>query len=293
MAAKKDLLRRAHQSALQRAFGARFGELIATFGRSAFRVPRQPIRARGRSDEIFERDGQTDLFVRFELRHVDEHIRRHGRFADAILVIRIGVLAIRRRKIIRGAVEPPEAFEAEKLAFLVEMDVHRARRIARQLAFRDRDAVADRPFLAAHVKEHELDRGELRAKALHERIQPAETPDGVKRRVALRRIAEGDASPALQLPRSPARDLAHDGGMRDDGEPARFILRSARVVLLYPVRFDHHMLAGADKTLRQLERGHRGLDLALQGLRVIVGGLSSHDGNLRGAKFLRRKHEGS
>ena len=75
--------------------------------------------------------------------------------------------------------------------------------------------------------------------------------------------------------------------MRDDGQPARLIVRGAGVVLLDPVRLDHDMLAGLDEIRREVDGGDGGLDLPAQQLGVVIRGLAADDGDVRGAEGRR------
>ena len=207
--------------------------------------------------------------------------------------MRVGVLTVRRREVETGSVELAEAGMAEEFAVGIEMDIHRAGGIAGQLAFGDGDAVVDGPLLAAHVEEKERDAGELQREIGDEIIEAVQAADGGKGGIALRRIAERDGTTALELRGSPAGDFAHDGGMRDDGEPAVFVLRLAGVVFFDPVWLEDDAVARFDKFSGKLKGSDGGFDLLTQGGSIVIVSLAAEDGDLGRAKRGRgeRVHE--
>lgn len=103
--------------------------------------------------------------------------------------------------------------------------------------------------------------------------------DRGKRRIALRRIAERDGATTLQLACGPAGDFAHNGGMRDDGDPAVFVLGLAGVVFFDPVRFEDNAVARFDEVVGEFKRSDGGLDLLTKSDGIVIAGFAAEDGD--------------
>jgi len=173
---------------------------------------------------------------------------------------------------------------AEEFTVGIEVDVYRTGGIAGQLPFGDGDTVINGPFLTAHVEEQKGDSGEFLREVRDEIIQPVQAADGGKGRVTLRRITQRDGAVALEFARSPAGDLTHDRGMRDDGKPAIFVLGLAGVVLLHPVRLDDDTVTRRDKVGGKFERVDGGFNLLTQRVGIVIAGFAAEDRDFGGAE---------
>ena len=89
---------------------------------------------------------------------------------------------------------------------------------------------------------------------------------------------------ALQLACRPAGHLAYHGGMRDDGEPAVFVLRLAGVVFLDPVRLDDDAVARSDEVCREFQCIDRILNLLPKGIGIVIAGFAAEDRDFGGTE---------
>ena len=228
-------------------------KLIAALFGCALGVVRQPVLVRVDADEIFQRAGDADLFVRLELGQVDEHVRVHRRAAEEILVTVAVVFLVRLGHVVGRAIELALPVEADKLACLVQPHMGVAERVPGKFGFGNRDPVHRHPFLRAQVQQDHRHAGKIPLAARDHLIQPAIVTEPGEGGIRLRRIANRDRAAPLKFFRHPARDGFDDRWMRDDVFPLAGA-GPALVVFLDPVGFQHHPIAGHDEACRQAER---------------------------------------
>ena len=215
---------------------------------------REPVLVRVDADEILQRAGEANLFVRLELGQVDEHIGVHRRAAEQILVARASMLGVRLRHVVARAVEPAFAGKADELARRVQRNARAAERVAGKLGLGNRHAIHRMPLLRAQVEQRETHAGKLLRAPRDQRVQPAILAQLREGRVRLRRIANRDGAFTHEPFRRPARNRLDHRRVRDDVFPRAGAGR-ALVVFLDPVGFENHAVAGADEVSRQRQCG--------------------------------------
>ena len=240
----------AHPGVFQARSDGRGRELVASLIGCALGVVRQPVFIGVDADEIFQRAGDADFFVRFEFGQIDEHVGVHRRAAQQVFVARSSVFLVGFSHVERGAVESALSVVADEFTRAVQPDMGVSARVARKLRPGDGDSVNGVPFFRAQIEQRKFNTRKIGSQTVHQGVQSAVLANFVEGRIRLRRVAEGDRTAAQQLFSRPARDCFDHRGVSDDVVPL-VRARKTLIVFLDPVWFEHHPVAGLDESIVQ------------------------------------------
>src|SRR5437660_1730931 len=139
---------------------------------------------------------------------------------------------------------------ADEFTRAVQPDMGASARVARKLRPGDGHTVKGMPCFLAQIEQSKSNTRKVASQTSDQGVQSAVFANFVEGRIRLRRVAEGDRTAALQLFSRPARDGFDHGGVCDDVVPMVRAWKT-RIVFLDPVWFEHHPVAGLDKSIVQ------------------------------------------